>query len=120
MMMAQNASGSKITELLESMVQLFRFMQESAEAGKPVHDVELGIWQRLLALGRQALEQFFRAQGTGDVGEAFTIPDGRELTRLEDLHPRFDQTIFGQASMSRPLSKPSASEKIVAVPLDAR
>src|SRR3989304_2092868 len=58
MMMAQNASACKIAALLESISQLFRFVQEAAEAGKPVHEVELGLWQRLLALGRQALEQF--------------------------------------------------------------
>jgi hypothetical protein len=43
MMMAQNASGSKLPELLESMAQLFRFVQQAAEAGKPVHEVERGI-----------------------------------------------------------------------------
>jgi len=120
MMMAQNASGSKITELLESMVQLFRFMQESAEAGKPVHDVELGIWQRLLALGRQTLDQFFRAQGTGDVGETFTMPDGRELMRLENQHPRFYQSIFGEFQLERTVYGSREGQKIEAVPLDAR
>jgi hypothetical protein len=88
MMMAQNASGSKFPELLESMAQLFRFVEQAAEAGKPVHEVERGIWQRLPTLGRQALEEFFRAQGTGDVGETFTMPEGRELQRLEERHPR--------------------------------
>jgi len=91
MMMAQNVSASKITELLESMTQLFRFVEEAAESGKPVHEVELGIWQRLLALGRQTLEQFLTAQGRGDVGPTFTTPEGRVLQRLATLSPRRDR-----------------------------
>jgi PAS domain-containing protein len=120
MMMAQNVSGSKITELLESMTQLFRFVQESAEAGKPMHEVELGIWQRLLALGRQALEQFLAMQGTGNVGETFTMPDGSELTRLEDLHLRCYQSIFGDFQLERTVYGTREGQKIEAVPLDAR
>src|SRR3989304_449413 len=95
MMMAQNASACKIAALLESISQLFRFVQESAEAGKPVHEGELGTWQRLLELGWETLEQFLAMQGRGDVGETFTMPDGRELTRLENTHPRLYQSIFG-------------------------
>jgi PAS domain-containing protein len=120
MMMAQKASACKIAELLESMSQLFRFVQEAAEAGKPVHEVELGIWQRLLALGRQALEQFLAAQGTGDVGPTFTMPDGRELKRLEDLHPRCYHSIFGEFPLDRTAYGTWEGQKIEAVPLDAR
>jgi hypothetical protein len=120
MMMAQNAHGCKITELLESMTQLFRFVRESAEAGKPVHEVELGIWQRLLDLGRQALEQFFGMQGTGDVGETFTMPDGSELRRLENTHPRLYQSIFGEFQLERTVYGSWEGQKIEAVPLDAR
>jgi len=120
MMMAQNASGSKITELLESMAQLFRFVQESAEAGKPVHEVELGIWRRLLALGRQTLEQFLAMQGTGDIGETFMMPDGRETTRLQDLHTRCYQSIFGEFQLERTVYGSREGQKIESVPLDAR
>ncbi len=119
-MMAQNASACKITELLESMTQLFRFVQESAEAGKSVHEVELGIWQRLLALGRQTLEQFLAMQGTGDIGETITMPDGSELTRLGNPHPRLYQSIFGDFQMERTVYGSREGQKIEAVPLDAR
>ena len=120
MIMAQNTSESKITELLESMSQLFWFVQQAAEAGKPVHEVELGIWQRLLALGQQALEQFLIAQGTGDAGPTFTTPEGRELQRLQDLHPRCYHSIFGEFSLERAVYGTREGQKIEAVPLDAR
>ncbi len=120
MMMAQKASGSKLPELLESMAQLFRFVQQAAEAGKPVHEVERGIWQRLLTLGRQALEEFFRLQGTGDVGETFTMPEGRELQRLEERHPRCYHSIFGEFTLERTAYGTREGQQIEAVPLDAR
>jgi hypothetical protein len=120
MMMAQNASGSKLPELLESVAELFRFVQQAAETGKPVHEVELGIWQRVLALGRQSLEQFLMMQGTGDVGETLSLPTGRVLQRLEELHSRIYQSIFGEFSLERTVYGTRESQKIEAVPLDAR
>lgn len=120
MMMAQNASGCKITELLESMTQLFRFVEEAAKVGKPIHEVELGIWQRLLSLGRQTLDQFLAMQGTGDVGETFTMPDGRELNRLEELHPRCYQSIFGEFHLERTVYGSREGQKIEVASLDAR
>jgi PAS domain-containing protein len=120
MMMAQNASGIKITELLESMTQLFRFVEEAAKVGKPVHEVEFGIWQHLLALGRQILGHFLAMQGTGDIGKTFTMPDGREWKRLEDLHVRCYQSIFGEFQVERTVYGSREGQKIEAVPLDAR
>jgi hypothetical protein len=120
MMMAQNASGSKLPELLEAVAELFRFVQQAAEAGKPIHEVEWGIWQSVLALGRQALEQFLLAQGTGDVGETLTLPTGEVLRRLEELHARMYQSIFGEFSLERTVYGTREGQKIEAVPLDAR
>jgi hypothetical protein len=120
MMMAQNAGGSKLPELLESVAQLYRFVQQAAEAGKPAHEVESGIWQRVLALGRQSLEQFLAMQGTGDVGETFTQSEGRVWQRLEDLHPRCYHSIFGEFLLERTVYGTREGQKIEAVPLDAR
>ena len=52
-----------------------------------MHEVELGIWQRLLALGQQMLEQFLIAQGTGDAGPTFTTPEGREVAAFAGFAP---------------------------------
>lgn len=120
MIMAQNASGDKLPELLESMAQLFRFVQQATKAGKPVHEVELGIWQRLLALGRQVLGQFLTAQGTGDVGPSFTMPEGRVLQRLENSHARCYRSIFGEFLLERTVYGTRESQKIEVAPLDAR
>jgi hypothetical protein len=120
MMMAQNAIGSKLPELLESVAELFRFVQKAAEMGKPVHEVELGIWESVLALGRQTLDQFLRMQGTGDVGETLTLPTGDMLQRLEKLHSRTYHSIFGEFLLERTVYGTREGQKIEAVPLDAR
>ena len=44
---------------------------------------EKGIFQRILAMGRQARGQFLRMQGEGDVGETIELPDGKTLRRLD-------------------------------------
>ena len=45
---------------------LLAYVRTAATQGTAVHEVERGLWQRLLQLGRTALGHFFDLQGTGD------------------------------------------------------
>jgi hypothetical protein len=44
--------------------------------GLEIHEVEDGIYRRLLRLGRILLEPFVLATGTGKIGEALIGEDG--------------------------------------------
>lgn len=96
------------------------YVMTAACEGRPAHEVELGLWRRVLAMGHQALGLFFCLQGTGDVGETFTLSDGRETRRLEDLHERTYHSVFGRFTLRRAVYGSREGQKIDFVPLDTR
>jgi hypothetical protein len=87
-----HADNPSLPELAD---QLQTYVRAAATQGVPVHEAERALWQRLLALGRAALGQFFALQGTGDLGDTVTLPDGQTCQRLPDLHARRYLSIFG-------------------------
>ena len=79
-------------ELVELVTELSQYVNDASRQAKPVHEVEKDIWQRVRAMGHEALGGFIAGQGDGDVGETFTMPDGQELKRLESTHRRSYQS----------------------------
>lgn len=101
---------------------LKRYVERAAEQGVAAHEVEADLWRRVLRLGYQAMELWFEWAGTSDVGETATLPDDREVRRLDGLHRRASQSVFGYFEIERtvygsregqklnmPLSTPSFS-----------
>jgi hypothetical protein len=86
----------------------------------PLHDVERGLWQRLLQMGHTALGLFFHALGTGDLGETIDLPDGQTVQRLPETHSRRYVSIFGTFLLHRTAYGSRAGQKIDFVPLDNR
>ena len=54
MMMAENATDGKLEKLLGAATDLFDYVRRAAEEGEAIHEVEEGIWQRMLQLGHDA------------------------------------------------------------------
>lgn len=106
--------------LLSQIAELSGFITDSAQNGVSAHEVEKGLWQKLLALGHEALKQFFVCCGTGDVGESITLPEGRQIKRFPQLHHRAYQTVFGEFSLPRTVYGRREGQKIERAPLDAR
>ena len=75
MIMAEVAAFDNLEELTEMAKDLTTFVREAVTEGTAAHEVEKGVWQRILAMGRQATGQFFQMQGDGDVGETIDMPD---------------------------------------------
>jgi hypothetical protein len=106
---------------LEPLVQeLAAYVRQAATAATPAHEVERGIWTRVLAVGRQALDLFFRLQGTGDVGDTVALPDGSTARRLPGTHPRAYRSVFGDFTLDRAVYGTRPGQTIAFVPLDAR
>jgi len=120
MIMAEMAAFGNIDDLSAMGADLANFVRQAAAGGKPAHEVERGIWERVLAMGRQATGHFFRIQGDGDVGERVEMPDGRELKRLPEPHRRTYRSIFGPFELSRYVYGMREGQRIEFVPLDAR
>jgi hypothetical protein len=119
-MIAHQIEADKALPLLPLLNELLAFVQTAAEQGQPVHEVERGIWQRLLGLGHQALGLFFDRQGDGDLGPTLQLPDGRTAQRLEQRHPKDYRSVFGAFRLQRAVYGSREGQKIDLVPLDAR
>jgi hypothetical protein len=99
---------------------LLAHVRTAATHGTAVHEVERGVWQRLLHLGRTTLGHFFDLHGSGDLGETVTLPDGQAWQRLPEPHPCRYVSIFGEFTLARTAYGSREGQKIEFVPLDNR
>ena len=120
MSMTHEKDVLKSENLEDQFQELQDFVRLAAQEGRPIHEVEEGLWQRLLRMGHQALTQFLHLQGDGDMGETLTLPTGQEVHRLDKLHKRRYLSIFGEFWLPRVVYGSREKQKIDFVPLDNR
>ena len=118
--MEQTSADYKRECMDQTLNDLRTYVEKAAREGTAAHEVETGIWRRVLQLGYQALEVFFTQVGPGDVGESVVLPDGRQMHRLEALHRRVYQSIFGRFDLERVVYGSREGQKIEYVPFDSR
>ncbi len=99
--------------------QIASFVRQAGRDGLPIHEVERGLWERLLGLGHTMLEEHVTSQGTGDLGPTLEH-EGRTLRRLEQMHTRRYVSIFGALSIGRHVYGTRETQKHEIAPLDAR
>ena len=107
-------------EVESTVAQLWQLVESAARHGAAAHVVEEDLFRKLLALGRKLYGWFLKLQGTGDVGECFTLPKSRQVRRLKELHRRPLLTIFGEFVLERVVYGTREGQAIEAVPLNAR
>lgn len=105
--------------VLVQAMELAEYVRVQAQQGSAAHEVEQGIWSRLLPLGLRLLEQFFAYAGDGDVGEAAVLPGGRTVRRLPRRHVRPYHSVFGVLAIERAVYGTREDQRIEWVPLDA-
>jgi hypothetical protein len=96
------------------------WLSASVADGRPLHEVERGLWDLLLQVGHRALAAFLDQHGTGDLGATLTLPDGQAVQRLQALHNRRYVSIFGVFQLSRTVYGSRAGQALEFVPLDNR
>lgn len=110
----------EMADLLPLVAEMQDFVREEARKGTAVHEVELGLWRRVLRIGREVLGEFFASLGTGDLGPSVDLPDGQRGQRLEELRSRRYVSIFGEFELERTVYGSREGQKIDFVPLDNR
>jgi hypothetical protein len=120
MSMTQQTQALKSDSLHQSIDQLVDFLDTAVRQHDPIHTIERGLWTRLLQLGHQLVARVFAQCGSGDQGESLTLPDGREVHRLDKLHDRRYVSIFGAFALQRTVYGSREGQRIDFVPLDNR
>jgi hypothetical protein len=120
MSMADPLSALKMELQQHAVPQILELLTQARHDGQPVHQVEQGLWDLLLQVGRSCLGAFLDSHGTGDLGETLTLPDGRQTRRLEELSTRRYVSIFGEFALRRTVYGSRAGQALDVVPLDNR
>jgi hypothetical protein len=120
MSMTHQRDVLKSEKLEKQFAQLQEFVRLAAKQGQPIHEVERDLWRRVRRMGREALAQYLRLQGDGDMGESVTLPTGEECQRLNKRHKRRYVSIFGEFRLRRVVYGSREKQKIEFVPLDNR
>jgi hypothetical protein len=115
MIMAQERMILKGQAQLEEMAA---FVRRCARDGRPMDQVERGLWSSLLALGHTLLRGYVEGVGPGDIGDTLIL-EGRELRRLEVPHDRRYVSVFGELDIFRYVYGTRETQKQEAVPTDA-
>ena len=118
--MDQTRADCKRERMDHTLNDLKTYVERSAREGTAAHEFETGIWRQVLQLGYQALEVFFTRVAPGDAGESVMLPDGREVRRLDTLHPRVYQSVFGRFELELVVYGSREGQKIEYVPVDTR
>ena len=102
------------------LAELTGFVCEAARDGLPAHELERGLWSRLLQLGHELQAAYFTLASDGDCGETLTLTDGRVVKRLPTRHDRPYRSMFGDFTLERVVYGTREGQVIEATPLDAR
>jgi hypothetical protein len=107
-------------DLVSILQEMRTTVHQAAQDGTAIHEVEKALWRQVLAMGRALLGEFLGLQGTGDMGESITLPDGDVCKRLKDLHKRRYVSVFGEFHLDRVAYGSREGQKVDFVPLDNR
>jgi hypothetical protein len=122
MSMAGASESGKVSVLGELTEELGRFVHHAAAEGRSLREVERSVFDRLLQVGRAAINQFLVLQGDGDLGDTVTADNGQTLFRSAEPVARPLRTIFGEHHFSAFVyrKRRHPHTPIVLRPVDAR
>lgn len=113
-------ADKSLREIVERAESVQRFVVEAVGAGRSLYDIERGVLDQVLLIGRRAIDAALQLQGDGDVGQIQPTADGRELRRSEQAAPRRLRTIFGEHEFRQYEYSRGAHRAIELRPIDAR
>jgi hypothetical protein len=120
MVVASSFVPFKVNSPVELARRLEELVEQAAQDGCPLHEVERQVFDMVLKMGHSATEMFVQAQGDGDLGETCTTKTGQTLFRSDEPVERPLQTVFGHHTIRAYVYAPGAREKIDLRPVDAR
>jgi len=107
-------------ECISQLEELLDYVEDAYRKRQCAHEVEEGVFRKVLELGRLIFGLFFRLCGDGDQGERLVLANGKEVRRLKDLHKREYLSVFGLFELVRTVYGTREKQKIQWAPLDAQ
>ena len=120
MMISKSLEVGKAESLVEYAQRLEAFTREAARSGMSLDELERKTLGAVLLMGKLNVDQFLKAQGSGDLGETASTEEGRTLRRSPDVVERPLRTVFGEHSFSQFVYAVGPKRKIELRPIDAR
>jgi hypothetical protein len=109
--------ADRITEMAEDLTDQTR---QAIRDGTSLDSFERDLFQRLLAMGRAAVDLFLEGQGNGDLGPTVHTQKDVALHRSDTAQPRAVRTIFGEHAFTAFVYSRAAKQMIELRPIDAR
>ena len=106
-------------ELQHLLTEATAYVHDRAHSGSPAHEVEKGVFERMLKLGYQLFSVFFNIQGDGSVGDHLKLSTGKTVKRLSDRQ-RVYRSLFGEFTLTRAVYGTRKGQPAVCIPLDMR
>jgi hypothetical protein len=120
MILASSLNLGNAEELLNLADDLTGFVRQAVQEGSELDGVERGLFARLLAMGRAAVDLFLDAQGDGDLGATVTSAAGVVLHRSPTTVERPLRTIFGEHALQAYVYARGSKQQVALRPIDAR
>jgi hypothetical protein len=120
MMVASSRPVGKADSLVKMAEDLTGFVRRAVKEGASLDHLERGALQRILKMGRAAVDMFLEAQGDGDLGDSVITAEDAVLYRSDAVVTRPVRTIFGEHSFRAYVYAPGSKRKIELRPIDAR
>lgn len=105
-----------IAEARSAFNELLDYVRAAA-AGGEAHEVERGVFKRLIPLGLAAMRLYFAEKGTGDAGPEMVDPRTGETLKRERVRARDYFSLFGKFDVPRTCYRSPGQEGVF--PLDA-
>ncbi len=107
---------------MDQAYEVLEMVESAYREGTAVHEVERGLFQKLLEMGYQALGYLFELYRACDEGERVDLSDGGMVKRLAQRHGRAYQSVFGAYELERWVYGSRAGQKLeyIYIPLDVR
>lgn len=119
-MFAKATPEFNIASSMNQLIGLGKWLDAAAREGTAEHVVERELFDRMLAMGRTLLGEFFESVGPGDRGQTLTLESGQTVKRLAQEQNRRLLTVFGEFTLRRFVYGTRPGQKIEVVPTDQR
>ena len=114
------ALKDRSAEVAGQVDALLQWVRESAQRGAAAHEVERGLFDKLLTLGRTLFQGFLDLVGPSDWGESLPLDDGRLVRRSKEEHQRRLLTVFGEFLVWRWVYAQREGATLEFIPTDQR